>query len=39
MNVITNNLDGLICPCLPYLGRGGMELSTEQIFYLCYFSD
>ena len=32
MNVITNNIDGLICPCSPYLGQGGMDLSTDQIF-------
>lgn len=32
MNVITNNIDGLICPCSPYLGQGGMNLSTDQIF-------
>ena len=32
MNVIINDIDGLICSWLPCLGRGGMVLSTDQIF-------
>ena len=32
MNVIANNIDGLICSWLPYLDWGGIDLSTDQIF-------
>ena len=37
MNLITNNINGFICSWLPYLGWGGIDLSTDQIFYLWYF--